>query len=169
MVTSSNGNIFRVTGALCGNSLVTGEFLSHRPVLRSFDNLRLNKRLSKQSRRQWFETTSRSLWRHCNAHSLCVFVVGDVLVFFVSIATEAPSNVSVIPTVMNSASTTVSTTLMNNASTTVSTTLMNNASTTVSTTLPSGFLSRKLYTLKEVTGGPIHYEGTALLVEGLPL
>ena len=26
----------------------------------------LNKRLSKQSRRRWFETPSRSLWRHCN-------------------------------------------------------------------------------------------------------
>ena len=28
--------------------------------------LRLNKRLSKQSGRQWFETPSHSLWRHCN-------------------------------------------------------------------------------------------------------
>ena len=26
-----------------------------------------NKRLSKQSRRQWFETQSHLLWRHCNA------------------------------------------------------------------------------------------------------
>ena len=31
----------------------------------------LNKRLSKQSRRQWFETTSRSLWRHCNEEDRC--------------------------------------------------------------------------------------------------
>ena len=41
----------------------------HTPVTRSFDvffDLRLNKRLSKQSRRRWFETQSRSLWRHCN-------------------------------------------------------------------------------------------------------
>ena len=40
-----------------------------RPVARSCDvffDLRLNKRLSKQSRRQWFETPSHSLWRHCN-------------------------------------------------------------------------------------------------------
>ena len=29
-------------------------------------DLRLNKRLCKQSRRRWFETPSRSLWRHCN-------------------------------------------------------------------------------------------------------
>ena len=56
--------------ALCvGNSPVTGEFPSQRPVTRSFDdffNLRLNKQLSKQSRGWWFETPSRSLWRHCN-------------------------------------------------------------------------------------------------------
>ena len=48
---------------------VTGGFLSQRPVTRSFDDFfdqRLNKRLSKQSRRRWFETSSRSLWRHCN-------------------------------------------------------------------------------------------------------
>ena len=41
---------------------VTGEFPSHRSATRSFDvffDLRLNKRLSKQSRRRWFETTSR--------------------------------------------------------------------------------------------------------------
>ena len=31
-----------------------------------FFDLRLNKRLSKHSRRRWFETPSRSLWRHCN-------------------------------------------------------------------------------------------------------
>ena len=56
---------------LCeGNSPVTSGFLWQRPVTRSFDvffELRLNKRLSKQSRRRWFETASRSLWRHCNA------------------------------------------------------------------------------------------------------
>ena len=54
-MTSSNGNLFRVTGHLCG------EF--------SFDvcfDLRLNKRLSKQSWGWWFETQSCSLWRHFN-------------------------------------------------------------------------------------------------------
>ena len=69
MMTSSNGNIFRVTGPLCGNSPITGEFPAQRPVARSFDDfcyLRLNKQLSKQSRGWWFETLSRSLWRHCN-------------------------------------------------------------------------------------------------------
>ena len=56
--------------ALCtGNSPVTGEFPTQRPVTRSFDvffDLRLNKRLSKQSWGWWFETPSRPLWRHCN-------------------------------------------------------------------------------------------------------
>ena len=53
-----------------GNSPVTGEFPSQRPVTRSFDvyfDLRLNKRLSKQSWGWWFETPLPSLWRHCNA------------------------------------------------------------------------------------------------------
>ena len=60
MMTSSNGNIFRVTGLVCG------EFTG--PVTRNFDvfYLRLNKRLSKQSQGWWFETLSGSLWRHCN-------------------------------------------------------------------------------------------------------
>ena len=46
-MTSSNGNIFRVTGHFCGE--FTGEFPAQRPVTRSFDiffDLRLNKRLT---------------------------------------------------------------------------------------------------------------------------
>ena len=57
--------------ALCaGNSPVTGKFPVQRPVTRSFDvsfDLRLNKPLGKQSWGFWFETPSRSLWRHCDA------------------------------------------------------------------------------------------------------
>ena len=48
---------------------VTCGFPSQKPVMRSFDvfyDLPLNKRLSKQSHPQWFETPSRSLRRHCN-------------------------------------------------------------------------------------------------------
>ena len=56
--------------ALCArNSSVTGEFPSQRPVTRSFDvffDLRLNKRLGKQSRHWWLGTQSRLLWRHCD-------------------------------------------------------------------------------------------------------
>ena len=60
--------------AICaGNSPVPGEFPAQRPVTRSFDiffDLRLNKRLSKQSWGWWFETPSRPLWRHRNATSM---------------------------------------------------------------------------------------------------
>ena len=69
MITSSHGKIFRVTSHLCGKSPVTGEFHAQRPVTRSFDvffDLRLNKRLIKQSWGWWFETPLRSLWCHCN-------------------------------------------------------------------------------------------------------
>ena len=62
MMTSSNGNIFCVTRPLCG------EFTSE-PVTWSFGaffDLRLNNRLSQQSRRRWIQTPSRSFLRHCN-------------------------------------------------------------------------------------------------------
>ena len=68
-MTSSNGNIFRVTGPLCGEFTGPGEFPTQRPVTRSFDvffHLRLNKRLSKQPGGWWFETPPWSLWRQCN-------------------------------------------------------------------------------------------------------
>ena len=56
--------------ALCaGNSPVTDEFPSERPVTRSFYiffNLHMNKQLSKQWTGRWFETPLRSLWRNCN-------------------------------------------------------------------------------------------------------
>ena len=61
-------HFFLVTGPLWG------EFIGHRwnPLTKAseaepwcFFNLRLNKRLSKQSWGWWFETL-RSLWRHCN-------------------------------------------------------------------------------------------------------
>ena len=70
MMTSSDGNIFHVTGHLCG------EFTGPRWIPRtkasrkaSFDiffDLRSNKRLSKQWRSWWFETQSCPLWRHRN-------------------------------------------------------------------------------------------------------
>ena len=47
MMTSSNGNIFRVTGHLCGEFIGHGEFPPQRPVTRSFDvffDLRLNEK-----------------------------------------------------------------------------------------------------------------------------
>ena len=61
MMTLSNGNIFRVTGPLCGEFTGPGEFPTQRPVTRSIDvffDLRLNKRWSKQPWGWWFETPS---------------------------------------------------------------------------------------------------------------
>ena len=69
MMTSSNGSMFRVTGPLCG------EFTGHWwiPLTEASDAglwcflwSTPNKRLSKQSWGRWFETPSRTLWRHCN-------------------------------------------------------------------------------------------------------
>ena len=64
---------FSVLLALCaGNSPVTSEFPSQRPVMQSFDvfyDLPMNKRLSKQLRHWWFVTPSCSLWHHCNVIS----------------------------------------------------------------------------------------------------
>ena len=68
-MTSLIGNIFRVTGHLCGEFTGPGEFPTQRPVTRSFDvffDLGLNKRLSKQPWGWWFETPSWSLWPQCN-------------------------------------------------------------------------------------------------------
>ena len=52
-----------------GNSAVTVEFPSLRPVTWSFVvffDLHLNRRLGKQPRRRWFVTPSSSLWRDYN-------------------------------------------------------------------------------------------------------
>ena len=77
MMTSSNGNIFRITGHLCGEFAGLRWFPAQRPVTRSFDiffDLRLNKRLSKLWLGWWFETPSRSLWRHCNVLYCCGYI-----------------------------------------------------------------------------------------------
>ena len=67
MMMLSNGNIFHVTGPLCGE--FTGEFPAQKPVTRSFDvffDLRLNKRLSKRTWGWSFEMPLHSLWCHCH-------------------------------------------------------------------------------------------------------
>ena len=70
MMTSSNGNIFRVTGHLCGEFTrwISRTKASDADV---FFDVRLNIRLSKQSLGWWFETPSRPLWRHRNVWSHC--------------------------------------------------------------------------------------------------
>ena len=85
MIKSSIGNIFRVTGHLCGK--FTGpRWIPHtRPVTRSFGvffDLRLNKRLSEQSWGWWFDTPSRPLWRHRN----------DVPIIFTTLGWHMPLN-----------------------------------------------------------------------------
>ena len=69
-----------------GNSLVTGEFPSQWPVTRRFDvffYLRLNKRMSKESKHMWFQMPSRSLWHHCNV---------EYAIFNDSVSWSAPSH-----------------------------------------------------------------------------
>ena len=68
-MTLSNGNMFYVTGHLCGESTGPRRVPLQRPVTWSFDvffDLRLNKLLSKKSQGWWFETPSSPLWLHCN-------------------------------------------------------------------------------------------------------
>ena len=69
MMTSSNGNIFGVTGLLCGE-LTGPRWIPHTEASDAAFWCCLKKRLSKQSRRWWFETPSHSLWRHCNGVSI---------------------------------------------------------------------------------------------------
>ena len=72
IMTSSNGIISALLALCAGNSPVTDEFPSQRPVTRDFDvffDLSLNKPLSKWLWGWWFETPSRSLWHHCNEHT----------------------------------------------------------------------------------------------------
>ena len=73
MMTSSNGNVFRVTGPLCG------EFIGHRwiPLTKTSDAKLWcflwstpKQTVSKQSRCRGFKTPSRSLWLHCNVDLL---------------------------------------------------------------------------------------------------
>ena len=87
MITSSNGNVFRVTDPLCGEFTVYRWIPIKMPVTRSFAvffDLCLNKRL----RRRWFGAPSHSLWRHCNFNTrnfekcFVCFIVYDVHCLF---------------------------------------------------------------------------------------
>ena len=78
-----------------GKSPVTREFPSPRPVTWSFDvffDLHLNKQLSKQSWGWWFETPSRSLWRHGNAKPIpCVPLFSE---FYIIVKTHVSDWIS---------------------------------------------------------------------------
>ena len=69
MMTSSNGNIFRVTGHLCGEFNGT-RWIPHTKAsdAKLWCFLWSNKRLSKQWWGWLFETLSSPFWRHCNVH-----------------------------------------------------------------------------------------------------
>ena len=71
--------------AICaGNSPVTGGSPTQKPVTRSFDgffDLRLNKRLSKQTWVWLYETPSRSLWCHCNDSNRTNTFLATVILF----------------------------------------------------------------------------------------
>ena len=68
ILTSSNGNIFRANGSLWEES--TGDrwiFLTKATDAKLLCFLlSAPEQMIEQSRRRWFETPSRSLWRHCN-------------------------------------------------------------------------------------------------------
>ena len=73
MMTSSNGNFPRYwpfAGGTTGHRWIPLTKANDAELWCFFD-LCLKKRLIKQSRRRWFETPSRLLWRHCNMQS-CV-------------------------------------------------------------------------------------------------
>ena len=88
---------------LWGESTVHRWFRSQKPVMRSFDvffDMRLNKRWSKQSRLRWFETPSRSLWRHCIVYlhfSVCVCACIPYFKFSLGPSTFDCTHISVIP------------------------------------------------------------------------
>ena len=66
-IRNQGGLVWNVLTPLMSMSVI-GQLPSQRQVTRSFGvffDLRLNKRMSKLSKRRRFETASRSLWRHC--------------------------------------------------------------------------------------------------------
>ena len=93
MMTSSNADIFRVTGHLCE------EFTGLQWIPRTkasdaefdvFFDLRLNQRLSKQSWGWWFETLLCPLWRHCNVSTkYWLYIFGETVIDFVKKISKA--------------------------------------------------------------------------------
>ena len=80
MMMSSNGNVFHVTGHLCGEFTGPSEFSAQRSVMRSFGvffYLCLNKQLSKQACGWWFETLSHPLLHQCNGEEKYTIITGS--------------------------------------------------------------------------------------------
>ena len=96
MMTSPNGNIFPVTGPLCG------EFTGHQwiPLRKASDvsfDLSLNTGFSKQLRCRWFETLSFSLWRHCKNWSSTMNIYSALWILMAWCFSTRAS----VPTVLN--------------------------------------------------------------------
>ena len=72
MMTSSNGNIFRVTAPLWGNSPGTSEFPSQRPVTQSFDVFFLS--VPKQKVGQTNHWDAADLRCHCAHYDVTVMI-----------------------------------------------------------------------------------------------
>ena len=89
--------------ALCaGNSPVTREFPTQRPVTRNFNaffDLCLNRRLSKQWLGWWFETQSRPLWRQCYATQQ--IGVHETLLCYIHVRTIVSSTKSTFVLMLN--------------------------------------------------------------------
>ena len=84
IMTSLIGNIFALLSLCEGNPPATGGFPSQRSVTRSFGvffDLHLNKWLSKQWRRRWFEMPSHWLWHHCNDIPNAIDLLQRILIY----------------------------------------------------------------------------------------
>ena len=69
---TSGYSLMAIHGYNCIHLSQRAECSNHGGLITHVDNrydLRLNKRLSKQSWGWWFETLSRPLWRHCNVYA----------------------------------------------------------------------------------------------------
>ena len=75
MMTSSNGNIFRDTGHLCGEFTGPGEFPEQRPVTRSFDGFFIYTRMN-----DWVNNREAGdLRRHRGHYDVSVTFVLDIV------------------------------------------------------------------------------------------
>ena len=59
-----------------------------RGALMFFFDLRLNKRLSKQSWGWWFETPTRSLWRHCNGLNQMIHIQAELFKYITALRSK---------------------------------------------------------------------------------
>ena len=88
MMTSSNENIFHVTGHLCGES-VPGEFPTQRPVARSFDVFFICARIN-----DWVNNGEAGYLRRNRAHYDVIVMSALIMPDVSHITTIKPQNLS---------------------------------------------------------------------------